>query len=224
MKQKAAIHWLSGPDFHYKPRSFRHPGSNRSGFSARFRHFPRSSHWFPRTLLPCAVLSWKMAESRSRELRTGEERTSDRRTAKWEASQRRAKSFPAHRQAAVSAWGATQTLPCYFYSSAAKSAKSQEISAGEFFQVIAHFQYSSTAAATVLENGGSAASVLLWARRYTTCVLVWKFTLDFFVFVLCFFLCSTPRWSVYLFLQHVVCCLSTVDVYQTEPVTLIFMF
>lgn len=41
--------------------------------------------------------------------------------------------------------------------------KSQGISAGEFFQVIAHFQYGG-AAATVLENGGSAASVLATPR------------------------------------------------------------
>lgn len=69
-----------------------------------------------------------------------------------------------------------------------KSEKREEISAGEFFQVIAHFQYSQ-AAATVLENGGA---LQVWSAHATgllTCGLTFKvslkISLSFF-----FFFCS----------------------------------
>lgn len=64
-----------------------------------------------------------------------------------------------------------------------KSAKSQEISVVSFSKLL----HISSTAATVLENGGSAASVLR-ARSFTlvTCVLLLKFKGDlFFVALVC---------------------------------------
>lgn len=57
------------------------------------------------------------------------------------------------------------TLKCLKrHSSGGKSEKREEISAGEFFQVIAHFHYSQ-ATATVLENGGA---LQVWSAHATS--------------------------------------------------------
>lgn len=70
----------------------------------------------------------------------------------------------------------SKTLECLKRHSSAgkKSEKREEISAGEFFQVIAHFQYSQ-AATTVLENGGA---LQVWSAHATgllTCGPLLKF-------------------------------------------------
>lgn len=133
-----------------------------------------------------------MAVCWSRELWTGKERKSEKKDAELRSEPKACWKFRAHREAVVCRQATTRNLVCDFCSEP-KSAKSQEISVVSFSKLL----HISSTAATVLENGGSAASVLR-APSFTlvTCVLLLKFKGDLlFLSRSCAFLCSL-RWNV----------------------------
>lgn len=151
-----------------------------------FRALLYSSH-APSFPAPCWAGKWLCVGAGSYER---EKKESEKKDAELRSELKACWKFRAHREAVVCRQATTRNLVCDFCSEP-KSAKSQEISAVSFSKLL----HISSTAATVLENGGSAASVL---RSFTlvTCVLLLKFKGDLpFLSRSCAFLCSL-RWNV----------------------------